>query len=106
MIYHFLDDQSGQVIAEARSDEVDPFLNHRYPASDIPQQASELHPRKPPRATHGGRRAPARVPHPPPPGSGPPQHARALSLRVPLRVIHDVSYTPAPLRGGDGPLDL
>ena len=70
MIYHFLEDQSGQVIAEARSDEVESFLNHRYPASDIPQQA------------------------------------RALYLRNPLRVIHDVAYSPAPVCGGDGPLDL
>lgn len=70
MIYRFLGDQSGQVIAEARSDEVEPFLNHRYPASDIPQQA------------------------------------RALYLRNPIRMIHDVSYTPAPIHGGDGPLDL
>ena len=29
MVYRFLEDQSGQVIAEARSDDVDPFLNHR-----------------------------------------------------------------------------
>jgi chemotaxis family two-component system sensor kinase Cph1 len=70
MIYRFLDDQSGQVIAEARSDEVEPFLNHRYPASDIPQQA------------------------------------RAMYIRNPVRVIQDVSYSPAPLHGGDGALDL
>jgi light-regulated signal transduction histidine kinase (bacteriophytochrome) len=70
MIYRFLEDQSGQVISEARSEDVEPFLNHRYPASDIPQQA------------------------------------RALYVRNPVRVIHDISYSPAPLRGGGGPLDL
>lgn len=70
MIYRFLDDQSGQVVAEACSDEVQSFLNHRYPASDIPKQA------------------------------------RALYMRNPVRVIHDVTYSPAPIRGCDGPLDL
>jgi light-regulated signal transduction histidine kinase (bacteriophytochrome) len=70
MIYRFLEDESGQVIAEARSNEVEPFLHHRYPASDIPQQA------------------------------------RALYVRNPIRVIQDVGYTPLPIRGGNGPLDL
>ncbi|HEX8262874.1 MAG TPA: GAF domain-containing protein, partial [Allosphingosinicella sp.] len=70
MIYRFLEDQSGQVIAEARSPDVDSLLHHRYPASDIPQQA------------------------------------RALYLRNAVRVIHDVDYSPAPIRGGRVPLDL
>lgn len=43
MIYRFLDDESGQVIAEDRTDGVESFLNHRYPASDIPKQARALY---------------------------------------------------------------
>lgn len=47
MIYHFLHDDSGQVIAEGRSAGVESILNHRYPASDIPQQARALYLRNP-----------------------------------------------------------
>jgi light-regulated signal transduction histidine kinase (bacteriophytochrome) len=70
MVYRFLEDGSGQVIAEAKSASFPAFLNHRYPASDIPQQA------------------------------------RALYLSNPIRVIPDVAYQPAPIRGGEGQLDL
>ena len=43
MIYRFLPDGTGSVVAEDKIDELAPFLNHRYPASDIPQQARELY---------------------------------------------------------------
>jgi len=43
MIYRFLEDGSGQVIAEARSPVLPPLLDLRYPASDIPAQARELY---------------------------------------------------------------
>lgn len=43
MIYEFLEDDSGKVIAEARSDEAEPFLGLHYPASDIPKQARQLY---------------------------------------------------------------
>lgn len=43
MIYEFLEDDSGKVIAEARSDEAEPFLGLHYPASDIPKQARALY---------------------------------------------------------------
>jgi light-regulated signal transduction histidine kinase (bacteriophytochrome) len=43
MIYRFLGDGSGQVIAEDRSERVESLLNHRYPASDIPAQARALY---------------------------------------------------------------
>src|SRR5690606_20866525 len=43
MVYRFLADGSGQVIAEAREPALDPLLNHRYPASDIPRQARALY---------------------------------------------------------------
>ncbi len=47
MIYRFLDDEAGQVIAEAKSDEVDSFQNHHFPATDIPRQARALYVRNP-----------------------------------------------------------
>ncbi|RVT97875.1 GAF domain-containing protein [Rhodovarius crocodyli] len=47
MIYRFLHDESGEVIAEARQHGIDSFLGQRYPASDIPRQARELYKRNP-----------------------------------------------------------
>lgn len=46
MVYRFLEDQSGQVVAEAARDGLTPYLNLRYPASDIPAQARELYRRQ------------------------------------------------------------
>ena len=43
MVYEFLEDDSGVVIAEDKAPGVDTFLGLRYPASDIPQQARELY---------------------------------------------------------------
>lgn len=43
MIYRFLEDDSGEVIAEALRDDLSPFLGLRYPASDIPKQARALY---------------------------------------------------------------
>jgi len=43
MIYQFHEDWSGQVIAENRKPEAEPYLGLRYPASDIPSQARQLY---------------------------------------------------------------
>ncbi|RLQ86968.1 HWE histidine kinase domain-containing protein [Notoacmeibacter ruber] len=43
MVYQFLQDGSGEVIAEARQSRLHPFLGLRYPASDIPKQARALY---------------------------------------------------------------
>ncbi len=43
MAYRFRHDDSGDVVAEAVCDELDPFLGRRYPASDIPAQARRLY---------------------------------------------------------------
>jgi light-regulated signal transduction histidine kinase (bacteriophytochrome) len=43
MIYRFLDDDSGSVVAEDRREDLRSFLNHRFPASDIPKQARALY---------------------------------------------------------------
>lgn len=43
MAYVFHDDGSGEVVAESRSARIDSFLNMRFPASDIPDQARRLY---------------------------------------------------------------
>ena len=43
MIYQFTEDASGVVIAEDRNEVFPPFLNHHFPASDIPRQARALY---------------------------------------------------------------
>ena len=46
MVYKFLPDASGQVMAEALRTGLPPFLGLRYPASDIPAQARALYKRQ------------------------------------------------------------
>ncbi len=43
MVYKFDPDGHGKIIAEARDPRLESLLNHRYPASDIPQRARELY---------------------------------------------------------------
>ncbi|GEO37957.1 signal transduction histidine kinase [Skermanella aerolata] len=43
MVYQFLHDGSGRVVAESKADRLDGFLDLHYPASDIPRQARELY---------------------------------------------------------------
>ncbi|MGN6270317.1 MAG: histidine kinase dimerization/phosphoacceptor domain -containing protein [Sphingomonas sp.] len=43
MIYRFLDDDAGVVLAEDRAEGEHSFLNHHFPATDIPQQARALY---------------------------------------------------------------
>jgi light-regulated signal transduction histidine kinase (bacteriophytochrome) len=43
MVYRFRHDDAGEVIAEARAGDMEPFLGLRYPASDIPPQARALY---------------------------------------------------------------
>ncbi len=45
MVYRFLADESGAVVAEARDADVPSLLNHRFPESDIPKQARDLYAR-------------------------------------------------------------
>lgn len=42
MVYRFHADGSGEVVAENKREDLEPFLGLRYPATDIPQQAREL----------------------------------------------------------------
>jgi light-regulated signal transduction histidine kinase (bacteriophytochrome) len=43
MVYRFAQDWSGEVIAEARADNMTPYLGLHYPATDIPAQARALY---------------------------------------------------------------
>ncbi len=43
LIYRFLDDDSGKVLAEDRRADLHSFLNHHFPASDVPCQARALY---------------------------------------------------------------
>jgi chemotaxis family two-component system sensor kinase Cph1 len=43
MAYRFDEEWNGQVVAEEKRDDLEPFLGLHYPASDIPQQARELY---------------------------------------------------------------
>ncbi|MEO0456353.1 MAG: HWE histidine kinase domain-containing protein [Cyanobacteria bacterium P01_A01_bin.114] len=42
MAYQFLQDGAGEVVAEARASDLEPYLGMRYPASDIPDQVRSL----------------------------------------------------------------
>jgi chemotaxis family two-component system sensor kinase Cph1 len=43
MLYRFAEDGHGEVVAEAKNEDLDSWLNLHYPASDIPKQARELY---------------------------------------------------------------
>jgi chemotaxis family two-component system sensor kinase Cph1 len=43
MVYRFLDDAAGKVMAEERRPDLHSFLNQHFPASDIPRQARALY---------------------------------------------------------------
>jgi len=43
MAYRFREDDSGDVVAEARRDDLVPYVGQRYPASDIPAQARRMY---------------------------------------------------------------
>ncbi|MGB3619937.1 MAG: ATP-binding protein [Ketobacter sp.] len=61
VLYKFNDDDSGKVIAEAKNNEVDAYLNLYYPASDIPPQARELYKKNWVRLTPNVDLAPSRL---------------------------------------------
>jgi light-regulated signal transduction histidine kinase (bacteriophytochrome) len=43
MIYRFMDDDAGRVVAEDRDPSLGTFLHHHFPATDIPRQARSLY---------------------------------------------------------------
>src|SRR5918994_3249920 len=83
MVYRFDPEWNGEVVAEDRRADLEPFLGLRYPASDIPAQARALYAtnwlRLIPDATYR-RGGPGPAPHPRP--RGPPGLSRALLRSV------------------------
>jgi two-component system, chemotaxis family, sensor kinase Cph1 len=59
MVYEFLADDSGAVLAEARLPELGSLLRHRFPESDIPRQARALYARNPVRVIPDSAYVPA-----------------------------------------------
>ncbi len=43
MVYHFHPDGHGEVVADERAEEMEPYLGLHFPASDIPSQARQLY---------------------------------------------------------------
>lgn len=43
MIYQFQEDGHGEVVAEEKNEDLEPFFGLHYPASDVPKQARELY---------------------------------------------------------------
>jgi light-regulated signal transduction histidine kinase (bacteriophytochrome) len=58
MVYRFDADGHGEVVAEDRARDVEAFLGHHYPASDIPRQARRLYLLNPVRVIPDARCAP------------------------------------------------
>ncbi|RYZ86014.1 MAG: GAF domain-containing protein, partial [Proteobacteria bacterium] len=61
LIYKFNEDQSGQVIAESKVDDIESYLGLYYPESDIPKQARELYKKNWIRITADARSKPIRL---------------------------------------------
>jgi light-regulated signal transduction histidine kinase (bacteriophytochrome) len=61
MIYRFLDDGAGKVLAEEHDPARHSFLNHHFPAADIPKQARALYVRTPVRVIPDIAYAPAPI---------------------------------------------
>lgn len=70
MIYQFLDDEAGVVLAEDRDPALPSFLNHHFPGSDIPRQARALYLRNLVRVIPDSRYRPAPL-RPPRPADDP-----------------------------------
>lgn len=43
MVYRFIEGENGVVVGESRADDIPSYMNHHFPASDIPRQARALY---------------------------------------------------------------
>ncbi|WP_165245482.1 ATP-binding protein [Paludisphaera soli] len=86
MVYRFDDEWNGVVVAEERRGDLESFVGHHYPASDIPSQARELYARNWLRFIADRDYAP--VPILPPSGPGSPE---------PLDLGHAVLRSVSPI---------
>ncbi|NKF23468.1 ATP-binding protein [Solimonas marina] len=84
MAYRFRHDDAGDVVAEARRDDLEPFLGMRYPASDIPAQARRLYTINPLRLIADLRYVPVPI-------------APAMVDSVPIDLSHSVLRSVSPI---------
>ncbi|MEM6332211.1 MAG: ATP-binding protein [Planctomycetota bacterium] len=61
MVYRFLPDNSGEVVADERQDGMEAYLGLRYPEADIPKQARALYLASPMRSIHDASYQPAEL---------------------------------------------
>jgi light-regulated signal transduction histidine kinase (bacteriophytochrome) len=61
LIYQFLDDESGKVVAEAKEEEMDSYLNFHFPKSDIPNPVKELYLKNPLRYIYDSQQDPVAI---------------------------------------------
>jgi light-regulated signal transduction histidine kinase (bacteriophytochrome) len=59
MVYRFVDDEAGRVVAEDRDPALSTFMHHHFPATDIPKQARALYVRNRARVIPAIRYTPA-----------------------------------------------
>ena len=81
MVYRFDADWNGEVVAEARRDDLNPFLGLHYPATDIPAQARRLYTINPIRLIADIHYAPVPLVPVLDPGTGAPLDLSHASLR-------------------------
>ncbi len=84
MVYRFLEDDSGSVIAESRRDDLPPYLGLHYPAGDIPKQARALYLQNPIRLI-------TRVDYDPAPLTPPENPLTGQPLDMSFATLRDVS---------------
>ena len=105
MIHRFHADGSGSVIAEDKDARLAPFLNHRHPESDIPQQARELYRRTAIRSTPDVSYVPAPLMPSPTPFTDQPLDMSRCALRsvspVHIRYLKNMEMSVSLLPWGE-----
>ena len=81
MVYRFEPDDHGVVVAEARRDDLRPYLGQHYPAADIPLQARRLYVINPLRIIPDARYQPSPLVPPLDPATGAPLDLSQSVLR-------------------------
>ncbi|HEU4454810.1 MAG TPA: ATP-binding protein [Longimicrobium sp.] len=109
MVYRFDPDWNGEVVAEARAEEIEGFMGMRFPASDIPAQARELYRRNWLRLIADSAYRPARIVPTLNPETGKPLDLSGSTLRsvspIHLEYLRNMevgaSMSVSLLRGGE-----
>ncbi|AKT42445.1 GAF domain-containing protein [Chondromyces crocatus] len=79
LLYRFLEDSSGEVLAEACAAEMPPYLGLRFPTNDVPRQVRALYTKSPVRVIVDARYTPSRLL---------PEHNPLTGLPVDLSYAH------------------